>query len=437
MVKHFAPVLKIRNFALLVSSASVSQFGDRLTHMLLITVIGATRPGSLLAFSAGSLVFIVPTMVLAPLAGVLADRWDKRRVVFLAHFAQSALLVVAALLIAWSGSFAPFWVALFLFFGLDVFNNTALPALVPGIVARRKLLLANSVNLTFGRVATILGMVAGGFLLRWTGWKYGMFINASTHLCAGLLAFSMSGGTRKRGQSQGARERAGPARLRATRGQAPLSTGLAGLVRDSVRRLVFDLAELVRVVAVNRVVAFVMASVVVATFVSSVSYTVLVFVVQQVLGLGTAGVGLAAGVMAVGMVAGAAGMGLLRARVNRPMVVVVVIAGYGLLFLAGPLLLSIPFVVVVALAAGVMFSLLGIVQNTMLHETVEPEVQGRVFSTREFVVNLTFLLSTLLVGALGDLTSYRVVFVVIGLVLTGLGVLGWFAARKLGRAGYG
>ncbi|MEO0085448.1 MAG: MFS transporter [candidate division WOR-3 bacterium] len=418
MVRRFAPVLRIRNFALLVSCASVSQFGDRLTHMLLITVIGASRPGSLLAFSAGSLVFIIPTMVVAPLAGVLADRWDKRRLVFLAHLAQSALLAVAALLIHWSGSFVPFWIALFLFFGLDVFNNAALPALVPRIVARRKLLLANSVNLAFGRIATILGMVAGGFLLRWTGWKYGMFINASTHLCAGLLAFAISG-----------------VRPKEPTVSAPHRTNLTVLVPHSFRRLVSDLAELVRVVAVDRVVAFVMASVVVATFVSSVSYTVLVFVVQQVLGLGTAGVGLAAGLMAVGMVAGAAGMGLLRVRVNRPMVVVGVIAGYGLLFLAGPVLLSIPFVAMVALAAGVMFSLLGIVQNTMVHETVEPEIQGRVFSTREFVVNLTFLLSTLLVGALGDLTSYRVVLVVIGLVLTGLAVLGWFAARKLGRAG--
>jgi len=419
----FAPVLRIRSFALLVLSASVSQFGDRLTHMLLITVIGATRPGSLLAFSAGSLTFIIPTMILAPLAGVLADRWDKRRVIFLAHFAQSALLVLAALLIVQLDSFAPFWIALFLFFGLDVFNNTALPALLPGIVARRKLLLANSVNLTFGRVATILGMVAGGFLLRWTGWEYGMFINASTHLCAGLLAFSMSGVHRRA---------AGSSRLPAAE-----PAGLVALVRAAATRLVSDLTELARVVAANRVVAFVMASFVVATFVSSVSYTVLVFLVQQVLGLGTAGVGLAAGVMAVGMVAGAAGMGAFRGRVNRPMVVVVVITGYGLLFLAGPVLLSIPFIVVVALAAGVMFSVLGIVQNTMLHETVERSVQGRVFSTREFVINLTFLVSTLGVGALGDLTSWRVVLVAIGLVLTGLGVLGWLFARGLDRSGPG
>ncbi len=422
MQNPFARVLRIRNFALLVLSASVSQFGDRLTHMLLITVIGATRPGSLLAFSAGSLTFIIPTMILAPLAGVLADRWDKRRVIFSAHFAQSALLLLAAGLIVRLDSFAPFWIALFLFFGLDVFNNTALPALVPGIVARRKLLLANSVSLTFGRIATILGMVAGGFLLRWTGWKYGMFINASTHLCAGLLAFSMTGIRHRTADSS---------RLPAS------EPGFTVLVHEAVVRLVSDLTELARVVAASRVVAFVMASVVVATFLSSVSYTVLVFLVQQMLGLGTAGVGLAAGVMAVGMVAGAAGMGVFRGRVNRPIVVVAVVAGYGLLFLFGPVLLSLPFIIVVALAAGVMFSVLGIVQNTMLHETVDRSVQGRVFSTREFVVNLTFLVSSLLVGALGDLTSYRVVLIVIGLVLAGLGVFGWFVARGLARAAPG
>jgi MFS family permease len=311
-------------------------------------------------------------------------------------------------------SFLPFWIALFLFFGLDVFNNTALPALVPRVVARRKLLLANSVNLTFCRIATIVGMVAGGFLLRWTGWRYGMLVNASTHLAAGLFAFSMSGSS-------------------STELDTPRRDGFGRLIGMSFRRLFFDLAELARVVATDRLVAFVMASFVVATFVTSVSYTALVFLVQQVLGLGTAGVGVFAGIMATGMVVGALGMGLFPGKVNRPRVVAAVFIAYGLLFIAGPVLLSIPFLVLVAVVAGVAFSWLGIVQNTMLHEEVGPAIQGRIFSTRELLVNGTFLLTALLVGALGDLTSYQLVLAVIGLVLTGLGMLGWFLARSLVR----
>ena len=51
--RGFASVLRIRNFSLLTASCSVAQLGDRLTHMLLITVIAASEPGKLMAYSAG------------------------------------------------------------------------------------------------------------------------------------------------------------------------------------------------------------------------------------------------------------------------------------------------------------------------------------------------------------------------------------------------
>ncbi|MCX6844241.1 MAG: MFS transporter [candidate division WOR-3 bacterium] len=424
MSRGFASVLRIRNFSLLVASGSLSQLGDRLTHMLLITVIAVANPGKLMAYSTGSLAFVVPTMLLAPIAGVLVDRWDKRKVLGFTHIIQSALLVTAAFLIIALKSFAPFWVALFIFFALDVFNNTSVPALMPQLVAKRKLLVANSVNLTFSRVATVLGMVIGGFLIKWAGWKYGMFINASTHLTAGLFALAISGVfVAHRGlTADGSRPTA-----RGQRGS------MWGLVASAFRQLFADLADVVRVIGRSRMVGFVMASLVVTMFVSSVSYTVLIYIVQQVLKLGTGGVGIFAGFLAVGMIAGAASMSFIRRRINQPMVVVLVILLYGLLFLASPWLITVWFMIVIALVAGVAFSWLGVVQSTMLQEEVPEEIRGRIFSTREFVTNVAFLLTTLFIGALGDLTSYKTVLAAIGVVLCTLAILGWVFVRAMQR----
>jgi len=422
MSRGFASVLRIRNFAMLVASGSLSQLGDRLTHMLLITVIAVSQPGRLMAYSTGSLAFVIPSMLLAPIAGVLVDRWDKRKVVGFTHLIQAGLLSTTAFLMIALKSFAPFWIALFVFFALDVFNNTSVPALLPQLVARRKLLVANSVSLTFSRVATVLGMVVGGFLIKWAGWKYGLFINASTHLTAGLLALAIAG------TFIAHRE------VIADRAPACGRSGtVLGLVSRAFRQLFHDLAEVIRAVGRDRLVAFVMVSVVVTTFVSSVSYTVLIYVVQQVLKLGTGGVGLFAGVLAVGMIAGAASMSYIRQRINQPMVVVAVILLYGLLFLASPWLITVWFMTVVALVAGVAFSWLGVVQSTMLQEEVPREIRGRIFSTREFVTNVAFLLTTLFIGALGDLTSYKNVLVAIGGVLCTLAVLGWVFVRAMQR----
>ena len=423
MSRGFASVLRIRNFALLTASCSMSQLGDRLTHMLLITVIAVANPGKLMAYSTGSLAFVIPTMLLAPIAGVLVDRWDKRKVIGFAHIIQSGLWVAAAFLIIALKSFAPFWVALAIFFGLDVFNNTAVPAMMPQLVARRKLLTANSVNLTFCRVATVLGMVVGGFLVKWTGWKYGIFINASTHLTAGLLALGMSGVFIAHHISS------------SVPGPQPLAPGpsIPGLVVHAFRQLFIDLAEVVRVIGRNRLVGFVMASLIVTQFISSVSYTILIYVVQQVLKLGTGGVGVFAGFLAVGMIAGAASMSFIRKRINQPMVVIGAILLYGLMFLASPWLVTVWYMIVIALVAGVAFSWLGVVQNTMLQEEMPEEIRGRIFSTREFVTNVAFLLTTLFIGTLGDLTSYRIVLVAIGAVLSTVAVIGWVFVRAMQR----
>ena len=124
-------------------------------------------------------------------------------------------------------------------------------------------------------------------------------------------------------------------------------------------------------------------------------------------------------------------MSYVRRRINQPLVVALMILLYGLLFLASPWLITVWFMIVVALIAGIAFSWLGVVQNTMLQEEVSVDIRGRIFSTREFITNVAFLLTTLFIGALGDLTSYRIVLVAIGASLTLIAVGGLFFVRTL------
>lgn len=424
MAGPFFRVMRSRNFMLLTLACSMSQLGDRLTHMLLITVIGLTAPGSLLAYSGGAFAFVLPTLLLSPVAGVLVDHWDRRKVIARAHLIQTALIMLTPFAIMLTRSFVPFWVMLVLFFGIDVFNNTAAPSLVPSLVRDDELLAANSVNLTFARVATVIGMVAGGFLIsslqRWFGpdraWRFGLWIDSSCHLAAGLLALAMVLPRAPVGHAH----------------PAPPSA-LGTEIGRALRVFLADLAEVLRLVLRDRLVAFVLSSVVISTFVSAVAYTVLIFVVQQVLGLGTAGVGIFSGILAVGMIGGAVSMGFLPPKVSRAPIVSGSVLCFGLLFSAGYWLVRPWFMAVVAVAAGVAYSWLGIVQNTMLQEEVPEGVRGRIFSTREFVTNVTFLLTTLLIGALGDLTGYRAVLITIGATLTVLGLLGFVWVRGLRR----
>lgn len=419
MPNRFIALLRNKNFLFLTFAGAMSQLGDRLSHMLLITLIGLTTPGKLLAYSGGSLTFVLPTLILSPIAGVLVDHWDKRKTISRTHFLQTALLLLTPFAIKLTHSFTPFWIALTLFFGLDIFNNTANPALLPNLVSSNKILLANSVSLAFARIATVLGMVIGGFLIKWVGWTNGIFIDASCHLIAGILILNIISPP--------------PA---GTPSYRPIITkpGILVLTLNALKRFLGDLFELIRLVLHNRIVAFVLGSIVISTFISAVSYTILIYLVQQILNMGTGGVGIFAGIVAIGMIAGAFVMGLLPQNINRPLIIVLVIFLYGLLFFIGNWLITVWFMIIVALIAGIAFSWLGIVQNTMLQEEVEPTIRGRIFSTREFVTNSTFLITTVVIGVLGDFTSYRIALFAIGASLILLGIAGFlwirFAVRQ-------
>ena len=435
--KQLLAVLGIRNFLFLTFAGTLSQFGDRLSHMLLITVVELTKPGRVLAFSFASLVFTLPVLILAPFAGVLADHWSKRKILIRVHFIQAGLLLLTPFLIGWTNSFQYFWLAMVIFFGLDIFNNTAKPALLPAVVAKRKLLTANSIDQFLARFATVMGMVIGGFLIRWVGWHFGLMINASTHLIAGLLAIGIVLRYVPHQNSFMKPSNISSPSMGENKGEedsylSNQGRGDTGKVLRSALKVFFgDVKEVLKLVVKDRLVLLVMASIWISVFVAGVSYTILIYLVQQVLGLGTAGVGVFSGILAVGMILGALLLGIMKPGINKPMIVVSGIMVYGIMFLFGQFLIKVWFMVIIAIISGLIFSWITIAQNTILQEQVSSAIRGRIFSTKEFFGNFAFIITTFIIGSLGDLTNVRLVLALVGLFLLVASMLGFLLIRSI------
>lgn len=405
----FGSVLKIKNFLFLSLSGAVSQLGDRFTHMLLITLIEFYKPKSSFAYSQASITFTLPNLLLVPVVGVLVDRWQKQRIMVKAHYLQSLILFSTPFLIHLTKSYLPVFFALFLFFGIDLFNNSARPALIPIVVAKRKLLLANSLDLTFTRLATVLGMAIGGFLIRWTGWRLGFFINALTHFTAGSLVLGM--------------KIPSPQNLRNPRS---LKEDILLGFRDFSHKI----KELISYLFREEIILFVIFSIFILAAIASFSYAVLVFLIQQVLKLGTAGVGTFAGILAIGMISGSFLMSLLKPSVNKKVLIVYSLIPFSLLFFLGSFLIKIWFMVLVGIIAGILFSVITVCQNTILHEEVPEYIRGRIFATKEFFNNLAFILTVIPIGLLADLTSYRTMLIFSGFFLLLISLLGILYLKK-------
>ncbi|MEO0101433.1 MAG: MFS transporter [candidate division WOR-3 bacterium] len=408
----FASVLKIRNFLFLSLSGAVSQLGDRFTHMLLITLIELYKPKSSFAYSQASLTFTLPNLLLAPVVGVLVDRWQKQRIMIKAHYLQSLTLFSTPFLIHLTKSFFPVFFVLFLFFGIDLFNNSAKPSLIPVVVAKRKLLLANSLDLTFTRLATVLGMVIGGFLIKWTGWRLGFFLNALTHFTAGSLVLGM-----KLPPSP----------------EVKRSKPLKEEILFGLRDFFYKVKELLSYLLKEKIVLFVIFSIFILAALASFSYAVLIFLIQQVLKLGTSGVGIFAGILAIGMISGSLLMSFLKPSANKKLLIVYSLIPFSLLFFLGGFFIKIWFMVLVGIVAGILFSVITVCQNTILHEEVPEFIRGRIFATKEFFNNLAFLLTVMPIGLLSDLTSYRTMLILSGFFLLFISILGLISLKRWER----
>jgi len=385
-------LLKNKGIVFLGLSNTISQLGDRLTHMVIITIIGAMFPGRISAFSEFCATFTLPVIILSPFAGVLIDHWNKRTIMFRCHLIQSILIILTPSFIIFTKSIIPIWILVVIFFSLDLFNNASKNVVIPDLVNFDELVGANSLIITMARIATFVGMVGGGYLVRIAGWQGGFYIDAATHLTAGILVLFM-----------GAKILFEPVK----RLQFSLKTEL----KKSFNQFVGDLKELILVLSKDRVVIFVMLSVCILPFASAVAYTVMVYLVQQEFRLGTEGVGVLGGVIGIGMLIGGVLMGMFGNKFSRGKIIIFSMLILTVIFIVGPSFITPLILYVMSLISGMVFSAIGISQDTMLQEDVLKEIRGRIFATKEFIVNVTFLSSAGLVGVVSSsLKPYTIIF---------------------------
>jgi len=156
------------------------------------------------AFSLGVVAFAaqVPVFFMSPLAGVLADRWNRMRIMLLAQvLAMVQALVLAALML--SGAIAP-WHLLPLAFFLGVANAIDAPArhsfIVQVVEKKEDLGNAIALNSAMFNGARLVGPPLAGILVGLAGEGICFLINGVSYLAVIFALLAMRFPPRKRGK---------------------------------------------------------------------------------------------------------------------------------------------------------------------------------------------------------------------------------------------
>jgi MFS family permease len=186
--------LRHRNFLLFFCGQSVSLIGTWMTRLATSWLVYRLTGSS---FLLGVITFAgqVPTFFLGPIAGVWADRWERRRVLLVTQFlAALQSLMLAALTLSGHITIAEV-VALSIFQGL--INSFDMPArqsfLVQMVEGRTDLSNAIALNSTMVNGARLLGPAIGGLIIAAVGEGYCFLIDGFSYFAviASLLAMNI------------------------------------------------------------------------------------------------------------------------------------------------------------------------------------------------------------------------------------------------------
>jgi MFS family permease len=339
-----------RPFRRLLAALAVSQAGDWLYNVALLALV-YERTHAAAWVTIATVARVLPMVACGPFAGVLADRYDRRRLMILSDLVRAAAMVVlfATAALGWPIVLAPVMAALATAAGSPY--PSAVAVTVPRLVPEAALGSANGLRSTVGSACVVIGPALGGLLLVVGSPATAFAANAASFVASALLVAAIPdggwrlppGGADRSVVHPVTEARAGLAALRAN----PLALRLAGA--DVTCSVVYG------------------------------AQTVLLLLVSRSLGHGAAGYGWLLAGAGLGGVGGA----LLGARASRrrrgfaPAGVALALVGValGAVAVAG----SLAVVMVLAVVGGMAAIAVEVMTDTTLQQTLDEDVLGRAY----------------------------------------------------------
>jgi MFS family permease len=381
-------VLANSGYRRLFTAQTISRWGD-IANTVALAVLVFQLTGSGLKVSGVVIAEILPVLLLAPVAGTVADRLPRIGVMVAADLWRTGL---AALLPLASGHLAVVYAIAFGLSAGGVFFNPASASVLPAIVGEDELIAANSGLWSAAVVSqTALAPLAGAMVTTW-GVTPAFYFNAATFAVSALTLARL--------------------RLPRTPPRSAASSWASGVLEGG-RLLIRD--RLLRLLALVQLLAALSAG---------ATSALLVVLAERHLRVGPGGFGLLLGAIGVGAALGPVLLARLTSNPRRPALV------FGPYLLRGAVDLilaatrSLPAAIGALALYGVGTSTGMVTYSSLLQAKTAPEIRGRVFAGFDMIWQTGRLASLALGGITADALGIRAVYALGGALLLLAGTIG-------------
>lgn len=412
---RFKEVLKNKNFFFLWLGQIVSQIGDRLGQMALIGFVYLRAPGSAVEIAKILFFTIIPVFLIGPVAGVYVDRWDRRRTMYSCDFLRMILVLAIPLFFFHAQRLWLMYLLIFLIFSIGRFFIPAKLAIIPDLVKKENLLIANSlVNIT-GMIAAILGFGISGVVVEWLGPKGGFYLDALSFFISGGLIFLIS--LKVVSTSLEMRQ---------------LGKDIVAAIRKSVFQ---EIKEGIIYFIQQKEIRFTASIIFLLWSALGAIYVVLIVFVQNTLHSATKDLGLLIMFLGTGLFLGSLIYGRFGQRFSQYKIIFASLILSGIMLIVFALTLenypNFMAAATLSFVLGISVSPIMIAANTIIHNISENQMLGKIFSSMEMVMHLGFLLFMFISSFLADKIPQGRILIIVGIIFGFLGLVNLIYHRKV------
>ncbi|MFA6079451.1 MAG: MFS transporter [Candidatus Omnitrophota bacterium] len=417
----FRDVLKNKNFFLLWMGQLISNFGDRLNQMALVALVYQSNPGSEVALAKLISFTIIPVFIIGPLAGVWVDRFNRKSIMVVSDILRG-ILVLSIPMFVMAKQILLVYLVIFLIFSISRFFIPSRMALIPDLVSKDKLLVANTLQDTTHMIGNVIGLMVAGVIvnIKYVGAIGGFYIDAASFFVSAFLIGMI---VQKRlpveldEDVKETKEVLGKAIRRSFFHE--IKEGVGYLIKYSNMRFVIA------------VFALLMAGI------GTISCVIIVFV-QDAFGTATRDIGFLGVFLVAGLFLGTVLYGRFGQKIRKRKMVLWSFVAAGISIILFTLLVGkYPLIIVAGIAAGMIgaaVSPIMVSTNTLTQETIPPEARGRIFSSLEVVIHLAFLVFMFLAAYMAKYVDRFWILVMTGAVFSISGLGGILIDNKRQRA---
>lgn len=196
------PALKYRGFALIWSGLIISMVGTQMQQWALFWHISQLSKDPIAVSVVGGVRFVA-VFCFSLIGGLVADRYDRRKIMFATQSTAMLVAVLLGLLTLWGS--IQLW-QIYLLTGIQAaamaFDLPARQSLVPNLLPRDILPSAFSLQSIAFNTGAIIGPAMSGIVIGYLGQEFAYFINAATFLAVILALIALGNVPQQHSNSQ-------------------------------------------------------------------------------------------------------------------------------------------------------------------------------------------------------------------------------------------